>query len=38
MMFAAASPARCTAVYLLESGPVCDEAVGVWREGGADSC
>lgn len=24
----------CSAVYLLDSRPVCDEAVGVWREGG----
>lgn len=37
VMFAAASsasPARCSAVYLLDSGPVCDGAVGVWRERG----
>lgn len=38
VMFAADSPAskRCTAVYLLDCGPVCDEAVGVWREGGSE--
>lgn len=35
-MFAAVSdplrPQRCNEVYCLDSLPVCDEAVGVWRE------